>query len=544
MRRHFLTLIAATLVFTMAPEAIASLPQRESDAVRLREEGLDPFRQWLDEDVLYIITAEERSVFESLTTAEEREHFIEQFWRRRDPDPATEANEFREEHYRRIAYANERFSSGSPGWKTDRGRIYIIHGPPDGTERHAAGGPYIRRPEEGGGATTTYPFERWWYRHMEGLGEVELEFVDPSFTGEYRLAMDPVEKDALKFIPGLGLTESELLGETTKADRPYYFSGAYENRIHYHFGYENDPFRRLERFFGSQRPRPIQYRDLQQVVDVDITYEAIPFRVRADYFRLDDRRVLVPITVELDNRELTFTKEGNGRVARVAIYGIVTSITGQVVSEFDDDLVSPHAAGSSEPSLRMRSAYQKLLLLDGKLRYRIDLVVMDVHSGKIGVERRAITPPRFDRGTLASSSLVLADVIFLPEDPKPGEMFLLGDVKVRPNVRRAFPRNNPIGVYLQLYSVAFDETTFSPSLRIAYRLLRDGEPIWEEIDEGGVSLQYASPERVVLIRGVPTGELAPGFYRIQVEVRDGIGDRSILAEDEIEIEAPLHVARR
>src|ERR1700733_13386439 len=147
--------------------------------LRKLEKELDtPYKKWLEEEVPYIITDEERSAFLQLQTNEEREQFIEAFWQRRDPTPDTVENEFKEEHYRRIAYANERFASGIPGWKTDRGRIYIIWGPPDEIEAHPTGGLYNRPSEEGGGSTTTYPYEDWRYRYMEGIGNnIIIEFV-------------------------------------------------------------------------------------------------------------------------------------------------------------------------------------------------------------------------------------------------------------------------------------------------------------------------------------------------------------------------------
>ena len=113
---------------------------------QLQDELRGPFRKWMREDVRYILTSEERKAFVRLTTDEERENFIEQFWLRRDPTPDTQENEYREEHYRRIAYANERYASGIPGWRTDRGRIYITFGPPDEIESHPSGGMYQRPP--------------------------------------------------------------------------------------------------------------------------------------------------------------------------------------------------------------------------------------------------------------------------------------------------------------------------------------------------------------------------------------------------------------
>src|ERR1700676_747293 len=180
---------------------------------KLEKELATPYKKWLEEEVPYIISDEERSAFLQLQTNEEREQFIEAFWQRRDPTPDTVENEFKEEHYRRIAYANERFASGIPGWRTDRGRIYIIWGPPDENESPPTGGTYNRPESEGGGSTTTYPYEDWRYRHMDGIGEnIIIEFVDPTSTGEFHMTMDPGEKDALAKVPGAGLSDLEAMG--------------------------------------------------------------------------------------------------------------------------------------------------------------------------------------------------------------------------------------------------------------------------------------------------------------------------------------------
>ena len=136
-------------------EAAGDAEQREKS---LKRETSDRYlKKWIREDARYIITEEEKKAFRQLTTDDERYQFIEQFWLRRDPNPDTVVNEARDEHYRRIAYANERFSSGTPGWLTDRGRIYITFGPPDEIESHAGGGRYARPIDEGGGITSTYP---------------------------------------------------------------------------------------------------------------------------------------------------------------------------------------------------------------------------------------------------------------------------------------------------------------------------------------------------------------------------------------------------
>src|SRR5271166_5767752 len=200
--------------------------QQEKD---YRKEIKGPYKKWLDEDVVWIITDEEKAAFRQLSNDEERDSFIEAFWQRRDPTPDTEENEYKEEHYRRIAYSNEHFAAGIPGWKTDRGRMYIMYGKPDEIESHHSGGSYERPMEEGGGETSTFPFETWRYRYLEGIGqEVMIEFVDTCMCGDYHMTMDRSEKDALLYTPNAGLTLYEQMGMANKSAR---FSGGGLERL-------------------------------------------------------------------------------------------------------------------------------------------------------------------------------------------------------------------------------------------------------------------------------------------------------------------------
>jgi GWxTD domain-containing protein len=150
-----------------------------------------PTKKWLDEDVRYIITDEERAAFKTLDTEEERDDFVEAFWDRRNPNPFSEENQFKEEHYARFVYANERFAGRTPGWKTDRGRIYIVYGPPD--EREEYPGPTDTLPATGS------PQERssqiWRYNFIEGLGSgVFFVFLNKCGCGEYMLQHNPAVK--------------------------------------------------------------------------------------------------------------------------------------------------------------------------------------------------------------------------------------------------------------------------------------------------------------------------------------------------------------
>jgi GWxTD domain-containing protein len=218
-------LLAQVQQTPQSPPATQSVERQLQWVLQLEDqtskEPPNPYRKWLNEDVAYIISDEERRTFNALPTDAEREQFVTQFWLRRDPTPGTPENEFKAEHYRRIAYANEHYAtSGLPGWKTDRGRIYITYGPPDEIEDHSSGGFYVRPPEEGGGTTSTFRFQQWRYRHADGIGNnIIIEFVDPTMSGEFRMTKDPSEKDALLYVPGAGLTMMEQMGLADKTQR-------------------------------------------------------------------------------------------------------------------------------------------------------------------------------------------------------------------------------------------------------------------------------------------------------------------------------------
>jgi GWxTD domain-containing protein len=301
-------LLSSVVVFAQQKDSkkTKESKQETADKAKSRTQELQnkALKKWLEEDVAYIISDEEKAAFNRLTTDEEREQFIEQFWLRRDPTPDSVENEFKEEHYERIAYANERFSSGKPGWKTDRGRIYIIQGKPDSIESHPSGGSYDRPFEEGGGTTTTYPFETWTYRYIEGIGNnVTLEFVDKTLTGEYRLTIDPNEKDALLYVPGAGLTLDEQQNGTDKSSR---VSGIQDTSNPTSQFYRNNQFDRLDMYAKIFKPPEIKFKDLEAVVTENLSFNVLPFNMRMDFVRVTEETVLTPISLQIAYRDLAF----------------------------------------------------------------------------------------------------------------------------------------------------------------------------------------------------------------------------------------------
>ncbi len=504
------------------------------------EEATDYYVKWLSEDVFYIITDEEREVFLSLSTDEERESFIEQFWRRRDPDPQTAINEFKEEHYRRIAYANEHFASGLPGWRTDRGRVYIIHGPPDSIEE-SFGGPYVRPIYEGGGTTATFPYQVWRYRHIDGLGDdIELEFVDATLTGDFKLANDRWEKDAFAHVPGIGLTLAEERGLAGKSDR-FILNGSGEYYPLLAQRYQDEPFVRLQRYAGIMRPPSLRFTELKRVVEVKIHFSELPFEAFSHYFRLNPDQAIVPVTLRIPGKELTFVEKQGERRAELALYGIVTTLGGLVVKEFEDEFLVTASPTGLPTSLPESFLYQKLLILEQGNRYKVSLVLKDEAGGKTGLVEHGLTVPTFGTEKLELSSLILADTLAPVAEDQADEMFVLGNLKVRPRPDRRFPRNRLMAAYLQLYNVGVDQATLEPKLKLTFSLRQDGREVARVEDDRGESIRFVSIQRVVVTRIFSPAQMDPGEYELLVEVEDAVRGERASAAESFRVEEPLVV---
>lgn len=524
-------------IVALATPSVFAQKQDPRDKPRnVKTELKKVYKDWLEKDVTYLITDQERKAFKKLENDEEREAFIESFWRRRDPDPDTDENEFKEEYYERIAYANEKFASGIPGWKTDRGRIYISFGKPDSIESHPAGGSYERPYHEGGGSTSTYPFEIWFYRYIEGVGSgVEIEFVDPTGSGEYRIARSPNEKDALLYVPGAGLTLSEQLGLTNKADR---ITGIGSGQGGFNYQRAQDsPFERLQLLADLQRPPAVKFSDLQSALDSSSSgaQDANPlnFDMRIDFYRQSDDKVATAITVQLENNQLAFQDRGGIQEARVNIFGKIIAVSGKRFGVFEDPVVTQATAVELAQAKDRKSAYQKALPLPPG-RYKVQVIVRDIVSGATGIQSLPFEVPKYVPNTLASSTLVLAARLQYTGDRDPGGMFTIGDKKVIPNVSGTYKRGQEVGIYMQIYNAGIDETTLRPSVDVTYTLTKDGKEILNQPEDWkGMS---DSGQRLTVARLLPTDSLNTGSYELKVKIRDRVSGQEIKQEAKFKVE--------
>jgi GWxTD domain-containing protein len=496
--------------------------QKKKREEKLRKELETPYKKWLNEDVGYIITDEERAAFKRMSTDEEREQFIEQFWLRRDPTPDTVENEFKEEHYRRIAYANEHYASGIPGWKADRGRIYITYGPPDEIESHPSGGSYERPMAEGGGETSTYPFEQWRYRYIEGIGnDIIIEFVDPTMSGEYRMTMDPSEKDALLYVPNAGLTMMEQMGMASKTDRFNRTDGTHLGTAFGGTPASMNEFERLERFSKLQKPPAVKFKDLEAAVSTHITFNLLPVKVQADYIKVTNSSVLTNVTIQLQNKDLQFQLKDGVQKAVVNIYARITTMSRRVVNVFEDTVTVDSPTQLLQAIMGKQSLYQKTIPLAPGM-YRLNVVVKDLVGGNMNNYESALSVPHYDDEQLAASSLILADTIEkVPTRSIGTGQFVVGSSKVRPRLGDTFRHDEKMGIYLQLYNFGPDEKTQKPNGSIEYEVVKNGtnEKIFNFSEEVG-KVPDASAQQVTIEKLLPLQTLKPGQYTLKMKVTD------------------------
>lgn len=510
--------------------------QRQKNAKGLKQELSKTYKKWLEEDVIYIITDEERAAFKQLSNDEERDNFIEAFWQRRDPTPDTEENEYKEEHYQRIAYANEHFAAGVPGWRTDRGRIYIVFGKPDEIESHPSGGEYQRPMEEGGGETSTFPFEDWRYRYIDGIGqEVIIEFVDSCMCNEYHMTIDRSEKDALLYTPNAGLTLYEQMGRSNKASR---FSGGGMERLGAGPNtstLQAKQFDRLEQFAKLQAAPPIKFADLTEEVNSKVILNPMPFDVRSDFVKVTSDTVLVPVTIQMKNRDITFVNKDGIQRGTVNIFARLSTLTGKVVQTFEDTVQVDVPAELLPRTAENASVYWKALPLRAG-RYKLYVAVKDVNGDRKGVWSRSIVVPEFSEDKLSTSTLVVADLM----EPVPTKdigtgMFVIGTTKVRPRVAPAdgkpalFKRDKDqkLSFWMQVYNLGMDEKTHKPSATFEYNItnLATNKSVVQKTESTDTMGNLG--EQVTLQKSIVAANLQPGTYKIEIKVNDKISKQTI-----------------
>jgi hypothetical protein len=418
-----------------------------------------------------------------------------------------------------------------------------MYGPPDEIESHPSGGTYERPIDEGGGSTSTYPFEDWRWRYIEGIGqEVIVEFVDTCMCGDYHMTMDRGEKDALLHVPGAGLTLYEQMGMANKADR---FSRAGIETLGVNPGtsdLQTKQFDRLEQFAKLQRPPQVKFKDLEEVVSHKINVNLMPFDVRVDFVRVLSDMILVPVTVQVKNRDITFVNKDGIQRGVLNVFGRVTTLSGKIVQTFEDTVQNDVPAETLPKVAENASVYWKALPLKPGL-YRLDIVVKDVNGDRVGTWNKALPVPNYDDEKLAASTLILADQMEPVAAKTVGTgNFVIGAMKVRPRVAPAdgkpaiFKRGQKVNFWMQVYNLEVDQSTHKASATVEYDITNKttNKAVVHTVEStdkmGNVG------DQMTLQKTLAAASLDPGVYKIQIKVNDNISKQTVTTPAEFAVE--------
>lgn len=437
----------------------------------------------------WIISDEELKAFKQLSSDQERDQFIEAFWRRRDPTPDTMENEYREQHYRRIVFANEQFGSFIPGWRTHRGRLYIMYGPPEDIETHASGGTYT---PSGGPTISNLPYEVWHYRFIEGLGkDVAFSFADICKCGDYELS---------------GGESHYVAGNLLSVNR--------------------------DRNLGWPR---VRFKDLEEVVSHKVDIRLVPFTVRTDFVRATDFTVIVPVTIRVRGEDIAFVKRDEGADrGTLNVFGRITSTSGWAVETFEDTLQADVMRDGQPKEEQKAVVYQNAVLLRPG-QYCLYIAVRDVNGDRIGTSRLDIQVPEYQEGEMSTSTLVLADKMGpASTENVPGTgRFVAGATYVRPLVAPSPDKPISIGkgqnvnVWMQAYDLAVDQRTNRPSATVDYDVVsvangKSAIHMTESSDQTG-----NTGGQMTVKKTLAAANLQPGTYKLRVTVRDHISRQAL-----------------
>ncbi len=462
------------------------------------------FRAWLGEEAFYIITATEKDVFLKLANDREREMFIEAFWRHRDPTPGSEVNEFKEEHYRRLAYVERRFrGGGKPGWKTDRGRVYILLGEPLTVRSFD-------------GRTDYYPAEMWSYQGIEGYGlpqAFHLVFYQPGGIGDYILFNPGVEgpwtlirnydgdigniAEAFSYLdviePDLARASLSLVpGEGSLTVPSLASAQLLQNIDAYAVKKVADKYAR-------------KFLDYKDVIEVDYSANFIDGDALVKIFRDEEGTAWVHLALE--PARLSMGEEGGQVSTLLEIHGLLADDTGRSVYQFDRRVPLRF---TGEQFARMRNRPMDFLwafpVLPG--RYRFSLLLKNAVSKEFTSVEKTLTVPA-NRGELEMSELLLAfNARTSPAAERAVWPFAFAAVQLYGQPGNTFITADTLTVYFQFFNLP---EAFARSGRLKFVFRRDDR------EHAVVEQPLAGyPSAANIRQSFALAEFPPGYYSLTV----------------------------
>ena len=322
-------------------------------------------------------------------------------------------------------------------------------------------------------------------------------------------------------VPGAGLTLMEQMGLSSKNDRFNRTDGTRLGTGNQPLSSRMNQFERLQQFAALQKAPNIKFKDLEAAVSSSIKYNLLPMRARADFMRVTGSSIMSNVTLQFDRSDLQFQDKDGVSRATVNIYGRITSMTRRVVNVFEETVAIEVPTPQLGEAAKGVSVFQKSIPLPPGT-YRLNVVAKDVVSGNMNNYEMALAVPHFDEEKLASSTLIVADLLEkVPTKSIGAGQFVIGTSKVRPRLSETFRRDEKMGIYVQLYNFQPDEKTQKPNATVEYEVVKEGDNkrVFEFTEEVG-KLENASATQVVIEKVLPLKALEPGQYTLRMKVTD------------------------
>ncbi len=486
----------------------------------------DKYKKWLEEEVVYIITAKERDVFLKLQSDREREMFIEAFWKQRDPNPGAPRNEFREEHYRRLQYANENFgrSSSLPGWKTDRGRIHIILGPPQNIESYED-------------VMNVYPTQIWFYLGDPEIGlptAFNVIFFKKEGMGNYIL-YSPVDDGPESLIAGaLGGFQNEqaaylalrklepnlarealtlIPGERVSPGTISLASNMLISQIY------SAPQRRVS---DSYAEALLKYKDS---VEVEYTANYIGCEAQAQVFRSEEGTFLVHFTVE--PQKLSLDEFEGKYTANFDLNGRLTDAAGRTVYQFDRpfsvSLTPSELEGVRGTTLALQDMFP---CLPGQ--YKFDLLIKNTVSKEFATYEVGLTVPSPSAAGPALGAPLLAYGLEPSLAPSGEEVpFRVAGKQAVSQAHKIFTRQDTLFVIAQAYGLP---AAWGNEGRVRFSYDKDGKTV---LIQARTLAEVRTGETIV--EAQPLAAFSPGYYDLTIALLDPAGQPAQSQEAHFEV---------
>ena len=551
-RLSLIGLIIVPIVSALMTAQAQDAPQKKAPETRLSAK----YSKWLNEEVLYIVSQREKEVFLSLRNDEDRENFIHNFWKSKDPTPATPLNEFREEHLRRLEYVKKRYFEGKAGWLTDRGRVYIMFGPPDFFETNPGGGRgFLFDPS---GPTAEFPSEVWTYRSIPGLktryGRIDFIFIDNYNSGAYTLTTNPGLANALRNVS----TSSREAGYETEKGQ---FPGQNDQNMAQNPIEQLTLLAELSRSRGEvmeELERSARLRKLRGVVEAKESLNSLPFGEQESYFQGKNNLTVIPVSIEVAGKDVLFQKSDD-RYQGIVNFHVEIKDRENTVYQTSDRLEMN--LREETYGRRMTDFYQYKHRLEIKPGdYSLHLVVWDEFSNKVGYLDKKISVPSYSQSEFSLSEVVLARSVRVVEVKKEPvvleskdipalkalegtnlkvpekieivrpqvDPFTFGNLEINPNPMASYRPKEELVFFYQIYNPTFDAAQNKAGVFIEHQIWKDGQLVTliDKPQEASIPIEQ-KPGFLNSGARYTLDQLNPGSYTLLIRVKDKFSDRAI-----------------